>query len=132
MLRHVIIAGCLLLGACGTTTVIDKQLVTAMPSEALYQCSLVPFPDPTKLTDRQVAKLLEQLAYENHKCYNSLRAIHAFEEKANGTVTPNKKVLMSVRQVVRDNPQFITCEVSESSSLALQKTPCHLSQRLQN
>lgn len=129
ILQHLAI-GIMLAGCAGTTNIIDKEVQVIKPSEALYQCQLVKFPDPEHLTDIQVARVLEALAYENRRCYNSLRAIHAFVENADGSVTPNKKMVMEAKQYARQG--FIACEVSRSSSLAQSKTPCRLSLPPQN
>lgn len=69
----------LVLSACGdpkTVKVIVEKPVVFVPSDKLFQCPVVSeFPDPTTLTDEQVAELLVKLDTYNRKCYNSLQAV---------------------------------------------------------
>lgn len=98
MLRYVvfIIVG-LMLASCGTTDIINRQNLVVKPSEALYKCDTTKLPDPRKLTDKQVAKLIETLVQENEECKASLRSIHVFIEKADGTVRVDPKTVHNFR-----------------------------------
>ena len=76
--------------ACAT----DPQIVTSQKrvkievSEALFECPTIKsWPNPEKLTDIQVAKLIVQLHRNNTKCKTSIEAIHKFVEDYNSTVS---------------------------------------------
>lgn len=99
MFRYVILilASCSLAACATTTDLIERQNLVVKPSEAMYKCDTANLPDPRKLTDKQVAKLIEVLVQDNVECKNSLRTIHAFEEKADGTVTVNPKTVHKLR-----------------------------------
>ena len=102
MKRILILLGCLALAGCATapTDLIARQNIVAVPSEAQYVCPTEKLPDPSKLTDKQVAVLIEDLVRDNVECRNSLRSIHIFEEKADGTVKVDPKKVHAIRQQI--------------------------------
>jgi hypothetical protein len=82
----------LLVAGCQTTTVIDKQNVVIMPSNAMYNCpSLTYYPKSDTLTDIEVAKVIRNLYSNNVTCRNSLDAIHNFLNRAQRDVNNSEK-----------------------------------------
>lgn len=78
----------LLLTACQTSQVITskEQIVVEVPS-SYYNCPTdVYMPDPKKLTDIQVARILVTLHKNNTVCKNSINAIRKFLDEAKQTV----------------------------------------------
>lgn len=79
----------LLLTACSTTSQVitsKEQIVVEVPS-SYYNCPTdVYIPDPKKLTDIQVARILVTLHKNNKVCKNSLNAIKKFIDEAKQTV----------------------------------------------
>lgn len=82
MIRLALIATfALFIAGCETTstTVIDRKLITVLPSEALYRCPVLKsLPNADHLTDIQVARLIETLYYNNITCKHSIDQIRAF------------------------------------------------------
>ncbi|MGZ4849817.1 MAG: hypothetical protein ACXV2C_00360 [Candidatus Bathyarchaeia archaeon] len=91
-MKNLFLIGCLVLGGCaGTTDLIVRQNEVVKPSDAMYKCNIASMPDPANLTDLQVARLVEQMYYDNKQCRASLNAIHAFEDSSGNVVAPNVK-----------------------------------------
>jgi len=69
------------LAACSTddNIVVSQRQVVVMPPDNMFQCDVVTrFPEPTTLTDLQVARLLVQLYEYNASCKNNMDAIRTF------------------------------------------------------
>ena len=87
MKKYVLIGLALLLAGCQSTSIIDKQNVVVMPSNAIYDCpQLTYYPKPETLTDIEVAKLLKNIYANNVKCRNSINAIRKFLNDSKKTV----------------------------------------------
>ncbi|CAB4162522.1 hypothetical protein UFOVP787_53 [uncultured Caudovirales phage] len=84
MKKYLILPLFLILAACNTPQVISSQKITVIiPDESLFNCpTLSSFPNPEKLTDVQVARLILELYKDNQICKNSLESIKAFLEEA--------------------------------------------------
>lgn len=84
-MRALAVASLFLFSACSS---VQPELVTVrhrvvMPDESMMQCSVTSdFPDPARLTDMQVARLLLQLYQDNAQCKNSMDAVRKFLEDA--------------------------------------------------
>jgi uncharacterized protein YcfL len=79
----------LALAGCQTTqpTILVNKNVVVLPDEALYNCPLIKnFPDPDKLTDKQVAKLLITSYKNNAECKRSIDGIKKFLEDSKRTI----------------------------------------------
>jgi len=74
----------LLLAGCQTNEkLIQTKLQVVMPESALFNCpEIKSLPNPAKLTDVQVARLIVQLYKNNVACKNSIDAIKDYLEKA--------------------------------------------------
>lgn len=78
-----------LLTACGTTSPIltQEKLGKINVSKDLFECPVIKtFPNPEKLTDIQVAKLIVKLYHNNQKCKISINGIEQFIEHYNSMV----------------------------------------------
>jgi hypothetical protein len=74
-------------GEVGTEIVTSTKQIVVLPPEKLYECPQVEsFPDPKKLTDLQVARLLVLQHSKLVQCKNSLDALKKFLEDAKRTV----------------------------------------------
>lgn len=85
MKKFVLIPILFLLAACGPTSqvVTSDKLVVVMPDETFFNCpTLKTFPNPEKLTDVQVARLIIELYKDNQICKNSIEGIKKFLEEA--------------------------------------------------
>ena len=79
------LASLFFLAACGSDRPIitSSKLVAVMPQEHMFECNVVDtFPEPTTLTDLQVARILIQLYENNQVCRNSINALRTFLESA--------------------------------------------------
>ena len=79
----------LTLAACNTTNpaIVTKQQIVILPDTSLYNCpTLNQFPNPNKLTDVQVARVIVNLYKNNQTCKNSILAIQKFLEESKRTV----------------------------------------------
>lgn len=75
----------LLIAGCNpdNPTLISRKYQVIVPPDVMYNCPIVKtFPEVTKLTDLQVARLLTQLQKNNITCKNSLDAIRRFLSEA--------------------------------------------------
>lgn len=86
----------LFLGACNTSqpTVVTRTeyRVVEIP-ESILQCVRVSkdtLPDPDKLTDVQIARLIRQLWKNNETCANNMNAIREFIRKSKETIENNR------------------------------------------
>lgn len=71
--------------------VITKEQIILEIPEAFNNCPrLRTFPDPAKLTDKQVANLLITLVANNQKCADSIDKIYAYVKKARAAQSKNK------------------------------------------
>lgn len=89
MKKFVIIPLTLLLIGCNSTTqnVVSTKLTVVTPDESLYTCPIVKqYPDPNKLTDIQVARLLVTLYQNNITCKNSIDAIKKFLDDSKASI----------------------------------------------
>lgn len=85
MKKLLIIPFLLLLTACNTTpqVISSKEIVVVIPDNSFFNCpTLESFPNPEKLTDVQVARLILELYKDNKICKNSLESIKTFLEEA--------------------------------------------------
>lgn len=74
-------------GDIGTEIVTSTKQIVVLPPDNLYQCPQVnSFPDPGKLTDLQVARLLVAQHSNLVQCKNSLNAVKKFLEDAKKTI----------------------------------------------
>jgi hypothetical protein len=80
------------LSGCGTTQMLtSKEQIVILPSPAMYNCpSIKSYPNPEKLTDLQVAKIIVDLHTNNKICKNSLDAIKKFLEDSKAQVETKK------------------------------------------
>jgi hypothetical protein len=85
LLSAIGLAGCAHDGIGKPDLIVTKQVVI-MPDESLFHCPDVrKFPDPDKLTDIQVAKLLVNLKANNSMCQKNINAIHEYLANAKKT-----------------------------------------------
>jgi hypothetical protein len=78
------LAGCA--GQVGKPDLITTKQVVVMPDQSLFHCPNVrKFPDPDKLTDIEVAKLLVNLHANNTLCQKNINSIHEFLVEAKKT-----------------------------------------------
>jgi hypothetical protein len=72
----------LLLAGCQTdqpTVITTNKFRVVIPPDAMWRCPQVTnLPDPAKLTDLQVAKLLEQLSETNSICRASIQQVKIY------------------------------------------------------
>lgn len=90
-MKNILIVGlfAFFLSACASTNPIltQEKLGKINISQELYECPVVKtFPNPDKLTDIQVAKLIVQLYKNNQKCKTSIEAIEEFIVRYNSTI----------------------------------------------
>ena len=87
-MRYVILLSALLLSGCSPTIkLLEPEYKVVTPSEALYECPVeTKFPNPNKLTNEQVGRLILKLQKNNMTCKNSLDNIHTFIDQAKETV----------------------------------------------
>jgi len=84
-MKKVLLLTTLMLAGCQTVVTTQKQLVI-LPSASMYNCPTVEsYPDPKKLTDIEVAKLIVQLDRYNKICKNSIDSIKTYLENAKKT-----------------------------------------------
>lgn len=84
-MKKLFIIPLLMLTACQTAEpqLVRTKIEVVTPDAAMYNCPVVTrYPDPEKLTDVQVAKLLVQLDRNNRTCKNSVDAIQKFLAEA--------------------------------------------------
>jgi len=73
----------LMLSACGGGFIpVRTEYRIVKPDQAMYRCETVVLPDPSTLTDVQVASLLNDLYANNRVCRNNMEAIQKFLETA--------------------------------------------------
>ena len=81
----------LTLGACATKPpmVVDQtKIIAVAPPATLYNCPVIlVFPDPSKLTNKQLAKLIETLYRNNETCSINMKKIEEFVEKAKANIS---------------------------------------------
>ena len=85
MKKYLIIPLVLFLAACNSTpqVISSQKIIVVVPDETFFNCpTLKSFPNPEKLTDVQVARLILELYKDNQICKNSLESIKAFLEEA--------------------------------------------------
>jgi len=88
-MKRVLLLTTLMLAGCQTVVTTQKQLVI-LPSASMYNCPTVEsYPDPKKLTDIEVAKLIVQLDRYNKICKNSIDSIKTYLENAKKTAEKN-------------------------------------------
>ncbi len=83
------IALCLLMlpvAACATTNpttiITQQQFVAISPPASSYDCPKTALPDPSKLTNRDLANLITSLSKNNHICAASMASIKAYVANA--------------------------------------------------
>lgn len=89
MTKEIIITLSLLLAGCASTSPIltQEKLGKINISQELFVCPTIKtFPNPDKLTDVQVGKLIVQLYRNNQRCKTSIDAIEQYIEKHNSIV----------------------------------------------
>ena len=81
----------LTLGACATKppVVLDQtKIVAVSPPATLFNCPVIlSFPDPDKLTNKQLAKLIKTLYENNQTCSINMQKIEEFVKKAKVNIT---------------------------------------------
>lgn len=87
MKKLIVILSALTLAGCATApppqVIVKTEQVVIMPDKALFNCPNVRrFPDPDKLTDVQVAKLLVTLHQNNTNCQKNINSIYQFLDGA--------------------------------------------------
>lgn len=89
MKKLLLIPFALLLAGCDTDPqLIRTQLKLIQPDSSMFKCPiLTKFPDPDKLTDRQVAELVVTLYKNNKTCRTSIYAIKKFLDSANSSIS---------------------------------------------
>lgn len=90
-MRNILLVILLGLTACGgevgTEVVTSTKQMVVLPPDRLYECPQVDFfPDPKKLTDLQVARLIVTQHSNLVQCKNSLSAVKKFLQDAKKTV----------------------------------------------
>lgn len=84
-MKKILLLTTIMLAGCQTVVTTQKQLVI-LPSTSMYNCPTVEsYPDPKKLTDIEVAKLIVQLDRYNKICKNSVDSIKIYLENAKKT-----------------------------------------------
>lgn len=89
-----IIAASLALSACGTTGFIPVRTEYKLikPDEKYLECDLTKtLPAADKLTDTQVANLINDLYSDNKICHNNMIALKQFYENADQIFKDQKK-----------------------------------------
>ena len=85
LLAAIGLGGCVSDGIGKPDLIVTKQVVI-MPDESLFHCPDVRhFPDPSSLTDIEVAKLLVNLKANNTLCQKNINSIHEFLTNAKKT-----------------------------------------------
>jgi hypothetical protein len=87
-MRIIYILPILALVGCNSTNpvITTTTLKVVQPPASLYVCpSVKTWPNPDKLTDVQVGRLIVQLNSNNLKCKSSLDSIKSFLDKADKT-----------------------------------------------
>jgi hypothetical protein len=86
----IIIAIVLALGlaSCASNPILIREKIAKIEiSDELFECPVLKkYPNPEKLTDIQVAKLIVELHRNNKKCKTSIDAIKQFIDDYNKTV----------------------------------------------
>ena len=84
-MKKILLLTTIMLAGCQTVVTTQKQLVI-LPSTSMYNCPTVEsYPDPKKLTDVEVAKLIVQLDRYNKICKKT-------KNKALLGLKPEKKI----------------------------------------
>ena len=88
----IVILGLLLVGCAQEQNIVrSERQIVIIPDEGMFQCPTVSvFPNPTTLTDLQVARLLVQLYENNTVCRNNIDAIKNFLETARGRLESSR------------------------------------------
>jgi len=84
-MKFISLAALLVLAACSNDrpVVTSTKHVAIVPQEHMFECSVLDtFPEPTTLTDLQVARLILQLYENNRVCKNSIDALRTFLDSA--------------------------------------------------
>lgn len=83
------LSGCLGMGQhANTPTKIEYRVVH--PDAAYFTCDKVSLPDPTNLTDTQVAQLINDLVKANKTCANNMNAIKIYLDSAEQVLSDRK------------------------------------------
>jgi uncharacterized protein YcfL len=93
MNKFICIALAVSLTGCASTTqmLTTKEQIVILPTASMYNCpSIKTYPNPEKLTDLQVAKVIVDLHTNNKICKNSLDAIKKFLEESKAQVETKK------------------------------------------
>jgi len=86
-MKKILLLSTLLIAGCQSTLVTTKEQFVVTPSVSMYNCPTVnSYPDPKKLTDIEVAKLIVQLDRYNKVCKNSIDSIRTYLENAKKTI----------------------------------------------
>jgi len=86
-MKKILLLSTLLIAGCQSTLVTTKEQFVVTPSASMYNCPTVnSYPDPKKLTDIEVAKLIVQLDRYNKVCKNSIDSIRTYLENAKKTI----------------------------------------------
>lgn len=78
----------LMLAGCNTPQVLTStKYQVVVPDNSMFVCPMLrQYPDPSKLTDVQVARTLVELYKNNQICKNSIDAIKKFLEQSKATI----------------------------------------------
>jgi len=87
-MKKLLLVSVLFIGGCQTTQMITtKEQIVILPTVNMYNCPTISsYPNPSTLTDVQVAKLIVQLDKYNKTCKNSIESIRKYLEDAKTTV----------------------------------------------
>ena len=88
MKKLLIISFALALAGCNTPQVLTSQRYqVVMPDNSMFVCPILrQYPDPSKLTDVQVARMLVELYKNNQICKNSIDTIKKFLEQSKASI----------------------------------------------
>jgi hypothetical protein len=84
-MKFLSLAALLVLAACSNDqpVVTSTRHVAVVPQEHMFECNIIEtFPEPTTLTDLQVARLILQLYENNRVCRNSINVLRTFLDSA--------------------------------------------------
>jgi uncharacterized protein YcfL len=88
MKKILIVSLALMLSGCNTPQVLTStRYQVVVPDNSMYKCPVLDtYPDPSKLTDVQVARTLVELYKNNQICKNSIDAIKKFLEQSKASI----------------------------------------------
>jgi uncharacterized protein YcfL len=88
MKKLLVISFALILAGCNTPQMLTStKYQVVVPDNSMFVCPIIrQYPDPSKLTDVQVARMLVELYKNNQICKNSIDAIKKFLEQSKASI----------------------------------------------